>query len=221
MKKKITLIVKITVSLVLIVYALRSVDISAILKAMQLASFYFILIALLLIAIGFIISALRWQILLKAQHIDISMFQLIKFYLVGSFFNNFLPTTIGGDIMRSYDVSKTSKSLAQSFAGIIVERLTGMFAMITYAFAGLVLSYQTFGNITLVWLAGGIFFLIVITIILGVCFYGGKRIQVENGGLGEKIKVKINQLFNSFYLYKGKKKNFCMPFFWHSCFNLM
>ncbi len=213
MKKKITLIVKITVSLVLIVYALRSVDISAILKAMQSARFYFILIALLLIAIGFIISALRWQILLKAQHIDFSMFQLIKFYLVGSFFNNFLPTTIGGDIIRSYDVSKTSKSLAQSFAVIVVERLTGLFAIITYAFAGLVFGYQTFGNITLVWLAGGIFFLIVITIILGVCLYGGKRIQTEKGGLGEKVKVKSNQLFNSLYLYKGKKKkSFVCPF---------
>lgn len=221
MKKKITLIVKITVSLGLIVYALRSVDIFAILKAMESAIFYFILIALLLIAIGFIISALRWQILLKAQHIDISKFQLIKYYLVGSFFNNFLPTTIGGDIMRTYDVSKTSKSLAQSFAVIIVERLSGLFAMITYAFAGLVLSYQTFGNFTLVWLAGGIFILIVITIILGAYLYGGKRIQVENGGLGEKIKIKINQLFNSLKLYKGKKKNFCTPFFWRSCFNLM
>ncbi len=192
MKKKITLIVKITVSLVLIVYALRPLDISAILKTMQSASFYFILIALLLISIGFIISAFRWQILLKAQHINISMLQLIKFYLVGSFFNNFLPTTIGGDIMRIYDVSKTSKSLAQSFVVIIVERLSGLFAMITYAFAGLILSYQTFGNIKLVWLAGGIFLLIVITIILGVCFYGKKQIKAENGGLGEKIKIKLN-----------------------------
>ncbi|KKK91237.1 hypothetical protein LCGC14_2714970, partial [marine sediment metagenome] len=122
---------------------------------------------------------------------------------------------------RTYDVSKTSKSLAQSFAVIIVERLSGLFAMITYAFAGLILSYQTFGNFTLVWLAGGIFILIVITIILGAYLYGEKRIQVENGGLGEKIKTKINQLFNSLKLYKGKKKNFCMPFFWHSCFNLM
>ena len=153
------LIIKMVVSMGLIIYAFGSTDIHAIWDAVRSADLFLLILAFVLIAVGFYISALRWQILLKAQHVFISIKELTKSYLVGTFFNNFMPTTIGGDIIRTYDVSKISRSAAQSFTVIIVERLTGVFALISYSFIGLSLGFSRFGNIPLVWFTGGIFFL--------------------------------------------------------------
>ena len=56
-------------------------------------------------ALGLLISAYRWQILARAQGDRVPLMFLAKSYLVGTFFNNFLPTRFGGDIVRIWDGS--------------------------------------------------------------------------------------------------------------------
>lgn len=90
-------------------------------------------------ALGLLISAIRWQILIRAQDDWVPIGFLVKSYLVGSFFNLFLPTRIGGDVVRIWDGSRRSKSLVKSSAIILVERLSGVIILLVFAlFASLV-----------------------------------------------------------------------------------
>ena len=82
---------------------------------------------------GLFISAVRWKILLKAQGIQQPLSRLISYYLVGHFFNMFLPTKVGGDIIRIYDTSRDHGSSAQPFTVIMVERISGMLTMLLIA----------------------------------------------------------------------------------------
>ena len=57
-------------------------------------------------ALGLLISAYRWQILIRAQDDEVPFGFLAKSYLVGNFFNLFLPTRFGGDVVRIWDGSR-------------------------------------------------------------------------------------------------------------------
>src|SRR3989304_4390275 len=48
--------------------------------------------------IGLLISAYRWKLLLRAQSVEAPTLDLLQSYLIGGFFNNFLPTRVGGDV---------------------------------------------------------------------------------------------------------------------------
>ena len=82
---------------------------------------------------GLLFSSLRWQILLRAQDIHQPIRKLFAYYMVGHFFNMFLPTKVGGDVVRIYDTSKDHGSTAQPLAVILVERVSGMLTMLLLA----------------------------------------------------------------------------------------
>ncbi len=91
---------------------------------------------------GLLFSSIRWKILLSAQNIHQSIFRLISYYLVGHFFNMFLPTKVGGDVVRIYDTSRDHGSTAQPLAVILVERISGMLTMLVLAVLVLILNIQ-------------------------------------------------------------------------------
>lgn len=206
MKKYLFLAIKFIMSLLLIAYLFRQTDIAAIWFSIKSAKIPMLTLAFSLIALGYLIGALRWQVLLKAQNITISLWKLIKYYLVATFFNNFLPTTIGGDIVRIYDVSRTSGSMTQSFAIIMVERLTGVFALITCAFLGSLLGYSRLGSLPVVWLAWGVLVLSIALLLTVVKLHGGKERRYEGSEIFSKIYDRINRIFYTLHLYKDKKE---------------
>lgn len=77
------------------------------------------------------LSAYKWQILLKVHGIDYPLGKLSKYYFVAVLFNNFLPTSIGGDGYRIYKTFDNGRSKASAVIAVAMERLTG--------FGGLVL----------------------------------------------------------------------------------
>ena len=108
-----------------------------------------ILVSFSLHSLGLLISAVRWKILIKAQDDDASLVFLLKSYLVGSFFNNLLPTRIGGDAVRVWDGSRLSRSVLKSFAIVLVERLTGIAVLLFFALGGAAIRLEMARNIPL------------------------------------------------------------------------
>ncbi|MBM3712600.1 MAG: flippase-like domain-containing protein [Actinobacteria bacterium] len=89
----------------------------------------FLMIAVALFALGISVQMLRWDILLKAQEINISKSFLIQSYYIGYFYSNIFPTNVGGDIYRCYDIYKNKNiRLENSISAVIVERLIGLFS---------------------------------------------------------------------------------------------
>ncbi len=77
------------------------------------------------------LSALKWHILLRSDSIDIPLRKLVVSYLIGGFFNLFLPSNIGGDSYRIYDVMSRSQEGVRSAASVFADRLTGFLALVT------------------------------------------------------------------------------------------
>jgi uncharacterized protein (TIRG00374 family) len=89
---------------------------------------------------GLVLSAWRWQRVLSILDVPSRLGSLVSHYLAGQFVGNFLPSTIGGDVLRvSRLSSKATAPGAASFASVVVERLTGWIVLPALTLAGLVL----------------------------------------------------------------------------------
>ncbi|HEU5316502.1 MAG TPA: lysylphosphatidylglycerol synthase transmembrane domain-containing protein [Chloroflexota bacterium] len=97
-------------------------------------------IALVLVALA--VSAWKWQLLLEAQGLTVPVPALFNSYLVGLFFNNFLPSNIGGDVVRVHDVAKRTGQASAVAASVIAERLLAGLALALTAAVALLFSAE-------------------------------------------------------------------------------
>lgn len=163
-------LVKLVISLVILAYILtRQTSLAQVFRILQQVNWPWLTIAFSLHAIGLLISALRWQILIKAQGDEVPFKFLIQSYLVGIFFNNFLPTRFGGDIVRIWDGTRYSQTLVKSSAIVIVERLTGLFVLFLFALIVALIRLELAHQLPFIWLSlafGAIGFLLILAFII-------------------------------------------------------
>jgi uncharacterized protein (TIRG00374 family) len=88
------------------------------------------------------LSCLRWQIILKATGHRISIRQLLRYYFVGMFLNNFLPGAFGGDVYRIYQVAQTSNDAEVGLVSVFLERFSGLVALSGLAIFGLPFAFH-------------------------------------------------------------------------------
>lgn len=93
--------------------------------------------AVLATAAGIVASAARWQAVLAGLGIDGRLRTLLRHYLAGLFVGNFLPSTIGGDVLRVRRLAVERGEAADTFASVILERLTGMLVLPILTLVGL------------------------------------------------------------------------------------
>lgn len=78
---------------------------------------------------GKLVWSLRWSAMLRAFNIHVPVWRLVKAILIGQFFNNFLPTSVGGDLYRGYWILEGSKDYQRSMFIIFLERFIGLVTM--------------------------------------------------------------------------------------------
>jgi uncharacterized protein (TIRG00374 family) len=101
----------------------------------------YLLLGLLATLGGIILSAWRWQRVLAVFDADTRLPNLVSHYLAGQFVGNFLPSTIGGDVLRVSRLTNQSQVPGSSvFASVVIERLTGWIVLPLLTLAGLLLS---------------------------------------------------------------------------------
>jgi uncharacterized protein (TIRG00374 family) len=93
-----------------------------------------LLIAAILIGVLInMVSAFKWYMLTQARALGAGYWRIFAYYLVGQFYNMFLPTSVGGDFVRSYELGKFSGRQADALASVFVERYTGVVTLLVVA----------------------------------------------------------------------------------------
>ena len=96
---------KLGVSVALLWVLFARVDFARLWSIARGASVAWLAGALLLYFSMILASAWRWGLLLRAQHVHLGFGKLTSSFLVATFFNNFLPSNIGGDVIRIADTA--------------------------------------------------------------------------------------------------------------------
>ncbi len=76
-------------------------------------------------------AAVRWQILLRVQKIQVGLGRVSALFLIGMFYNQFLPGGTGGDIIKSYLLLKETDKKAGALLAVVFDRLIGLVALVT------------------------------------------------------------------------------------------
>jgi uncharacterized protein (TIRG00374 family) len=121
---------RIGISAGIIIYLIVKLDISEVLMYLRNVKPVPLLLAAAADFFMIAANALRWQMLLKAKNIVMSLPGLVYYYLIGIFFSAFLPTSVGGDFARILGVAGATGKRADAFASVVVERLLGFFVLI-------------------------------------------------------------------------------------------
>ena len=111
--------IKLTVSVALLVFLFSRLDMSRLWEGARHASLPWLIIALAIYALNVAASTWRWHVLLRAQNVPLRRRALFKSFLVANFFNNFLPSNIGGDVIRIRDTAPVARSNAWSWLSTV------------------------------------------------------------------------------------------------------
>ena len=124
------------VSIALLAFLFSRVDATALWDSVSRASVPWMLVALSLYFVMTLASTWRWGLLLGAQDIHVSHRTLLSSYLVAIFFNNFLPSNIGGDVVRIRDTARPARSKTLATTVILIDRVLGMLGLVLVAAIG-------------------------------------------------------------------------------------
>lgn len=130
---------KASVSLALLAYLFTTTDLRALVSRLRTGDTLLIALAVGLYVAMLALSTWRWRLLLSAQGFPIPLRRLTSSYLVASFFNNFLPSNIGGDVIRVRDSSRlTGSTTTTSLAVVAIDRILGFGALYVLALVAFV-----------------------------------------------------------------------------------
>jgi hypothetical protein len=215
-KRLIWLVVKIAVSLSLLIYILAAkVSIPEIGRSLAGLNLAWVALAFSLHIIGLLISAYRWQILARAQGDEVPLLYLAKSYLVGTFFNNFLPTRFGGDVVRIWDGSKYSQSVLKSSAIVVVERTTGLVVLFLFALLASLFRLDMARRIPIIWVS----LLVGLGGLLLAAFFlsppAGRLIsRFPSRGFLARLKSKVLSFREVILAYRHRWVPFCQALAW-------
>ncbi|MBT3238511.1 MAG: flippase-like domain-containing protein [Rhodospirillaceae bacterium] len=129
-KKTIALIVKFAISGGLIWYLLDNVDLSAAKDKLLTADIGFLALAGIAIVVQVVICVYRWLSVMRAIDADMTFSKTLQIYMIGFFFNQALPSSVGGDGVRMYKAYKNGLSLSGAVNGVMLERVATVLALV-------------------------------------------------------------------------------------------
>ena len=105
------------------------------------------LTALMLMGIMLYIGAVRWQIVLRVQGLDLPLTHALRISLIGQFFNAFLLGTVGGDVAKAYYAAKeTHHKKTEAVLTVFVDRVIGLWAMLLFGGLMIAPNYALFAK---------------------------------------------------------------------------
>ena len=106
-------------------------DVSELLASFGSVNLWYLALMFLLPHLMIVLSSVKWQMFLRALGHRLGLARLCGLYLIGTFFNNFLPTMIGGDAVRIYALGRDTGDPSAAAAATFLERLTGFAALVS------------------------------------------------------------------------------------------
>ena len=168
------------------------------------------LLALAILPINMWISTWKWLILLRAHNLRLPLNDLLRNYWIGAFFSNYLPTNIGGDIVRILLLRHLGRS-AEVAASVVLERVTGFLVLLLLAAVGLAARPEYFdpgGSRLVLWaiVVGGIAMLALLVLLPGRLDGVLRSLSSDRLPLVRSVMSRIKKINAAIDFYRARKK---------------
>jgi len=129
----IRVMVRILVTLGLLSYIVLKIDIQEVTHTLQNANLAYLFGVLVLSVAVNVLYSYIWKLVLTAQGISVPFLRLLTLQYIGLFFNNFMPTVVGGDAIKAYQLSRYTTKSMDSALSVLVTRLISYYALLLIA----------------------------------------------------------------------------------------
>jgi glycosyltransferase 2 family protein len=162
--------IKILISAALLYFSLRKANFSDLASRIHIASLGWIGLAIAVTFLQIFVGVLRWREIGAECGAPLETRQAMRFNLIGAFFNQTLPSSIGGDAVRLWLVARAGAGWRAATYSIFVDRAIGLIALAIIIVASLPWSYHLIGDpdgrtallfVDFAALAGGVGFLVL------------------------------------------------------------
>jgi uncharacterized protein (TIRG00374 family) len=131
------LALRVVVSMLLLGIVLAYAGVDEIARAVRDGNWAWFAAAVAVIGIASVLGAVRWRMLLQHAHIDVSELRAVRVFSAGLFLNNLLPSSFGGDAVRTWLVGRESGRLTRAAAATVVDKVTALVCLFVVAWAAL------------------------------------------------------------------------------------
>jgi len=128
MKQRWLNVIRVLISIGALAFLFWKIGLGETLDVLRRADMRYLLVAFLLVVLGLVIRACRWFVLLRGLALDVTWGRLMHLYFVGAFFNSFLPTGFGGDVVRALELSGDTDSSA-AVGTVLLDRMSGLLVL--------------------------------------------------------------------------------------------
>lgn len=136
LRKNLTTALKISVSVALIYFIFTKIDFKDVAQVLSTAKPLWLLSAFLLFVFSKILNAFRLNLYFHVIDVKLTQLSNLKLYLLGMFYNLFLPGGIGGDAYKGYVIQKRFQVGTRKVVGVLLlDRLSGLLLILIIAFA--------------------------------------------------------------------------------------
>ncbi len=159
-------------------------------------------------AVFVVINALvlwRWSILMKAVGLKAKRLSVIRWFFIGLFCNLFLPTSVGGDVIKGLGLSKEIGPKTKIFASIVVDRLTGFSGIVIVACVSFFLGRAFIQDVSIL---AAIAVMTGVSLVLGVVLFSNRifTFACRAFAFWPKARQSLMNMHQDILLLRGKQK---------------
>jgi len=187
--------IAISIALLVLLFKFNRIDTRELISDIKSANPVFLLAGLATFIFINLLALFRWIMLLNTAGIKVPLKKIISSYAGGAFFSIFLPSTIGGDLVRAADLAGHTKKTKEVIATIFLDRLSGYIGLVLVVlpaiFLGkhLVLDKVVFSSVFSI-----IIFLVIILLVLF-----NNSVYSKISGLLAKNTGKLSQMIKNIH----------------------
>jgi uncharacterized protein (TIRG00374 family) len=104
----------------------------------------FLVLAILVYLVNIAFLAYRLKIIFIGENLDLSITESLQLTYIGYFFNNFMPTAVGGDVIKAHYASNANRKKMKSYASVFMDRFIGLYSFLVIAAIALVINWEEF-----------------------------------------------------------------------------
>jgi len=196
-----------SVILLVLLFKLNKIDIRDLAGDIRAANKFFLSVGFIIFFLIYFLGFLRWRMLVIASGIRIPLLKLVSSFSGGVFFSIFLPSTIGGDVVRTADLAQHSQKAKEVIATVFLDRLSGYIGMAIVLIPALFLGKNLIHD-KVVFSSVSVIIIILVAILL-VLFnnfiYTRMNMFLSAPGAG-RIRETIKEMHQEIYLFRDRKK---------------
>ncbi|MDR0533335.1 MAG: flippase-like domain-containing protein [Verrucomicrobiales bacterium] len=127
--------VKLAVTLTILAIIFRRLDWHAFANELRNMQVHWLVAGFFCIGISTVTQALRWRNLLRVQHVNPTLSQTWLITMIGLFFNQFLPGSVGGDVIKAYYIVRQTPNLKErAVLAVLLDRVLGLATILFMTF---------------------------------------------------------------------------------------